>query len=283
MCRRGRSLCIDGVISGKSFRNVSIEIMRTAKVDKTVSYVKQICLLFSLLCLSGCTETNSDGTLSETPFEAVDLSNVAEQPTEERQQDYVLQVNDSLDIKFPYESQLNELVTIRPDGKISLQLIDEINAAGLTSAQLDEALSKRYSRVLYKPEITVIVREFTGQQIYIGGEVKEPGTVALKGKMTVLEAIFIAGGFSETAEPKSVIVISRSANNTRSVRQVDIGKVLAGTTGEQELLVRPYDVIYIPKTAVAEVNKFVDQYIRKMIPINLNAGFSYTVFKEKQP
>ena len=72
-------------------------------------------------------------------------------------------------------------------------------------------------------------------------------------------------------------------NNTRSVRQVDIGRVLAGMTGEQELLVKSYDVIYVPKTAIAEANKFVDQHIRKMIPINLSAGFSYTVFKDKQP
>ena len=112
------------------------------------------------------------------------------------------------------------------------------------------------------------------------GQVSKPGVVQMPGEMTALEAIFSAGGFRETAELKSIIVISRSPENTRLVRTVNMQNVLDGVGAEQELLVRPFDVIYVPKTAVAKMDKFVDEFIRKMIPVNLTAGFMYTRYRD---
>lgn len=240
-------------------------------------------MLFPLLLLFGCVETNSDVLSNHNKIAEANLPDVAGQSRQMIRQDYVLQIDDSFEVKFAYNPQFNEQVTIRPDGKISLQIIDEIEAAGLTCSQLDEILTKKYSRVLRDPEIAIIVREFIGRKVYIGGEVSRPGMINLQGKMTVLEAIYEIGGFSETAEPKSVIVISRSANNTRSVRKVDLSKALAGMTGDPELFLQPYDVIHVPKTKIAEANKFVDQHLRKMIPVDLSAGFSYTIFRDKTP
>ena len=89
---------------------------------------------------------------------------------------YVIHAGDQLDIKFFYNPELNESVVVRPDGKISLQLIDEIQAAGLQPAELDQKLTDLYSRELKKPVLTVIVRSFTGQRVYVGGEVMPGGS-----------------------------------------------------------------------------------------------------------
>ncbi len=228
------------------------------------------------LVLMGCSNVNSPVREGSNGLSGGSV----EKPDEQGTQGYLLQNHDVVEIKFAYESQLNERVTIRPDGMISLQLIDEVKAAGLTPAELDSTITEKYSRVLQSPEIAVIVREFASQKVYVGGEVANPGIVALNQEMTALEAIVSAGGFRETGEPKSVIVISRSPENTRLVRTVNMQNVLDGVGAEQELLVRPFDVIYVPKTAVAKVDKFVDEFIRKMIPVNLTAGFAYTRYRD---
>lgn len=190
--------------------------------------------------------------------------------------DYVMQPGDVLDVKFYYTPELNERVTIRPDGKISLQLVEEIKAAGLTPAELDAILVEKYSRILQQPEITVIMREFAGQKVYIGGEVATPKTVSLSGEMTALQAILNAGGLKETAYSKSVVIISKGPKNTPVARMVDLSGVITGEAPENDVVLRPFDIVYVPKTFIAELNKFVEQYIKNMIPGTLTGGFYYT-------
>ena len=104
-----------------------------------------------LLCwMNGCA-TNQAGTKIDNPV----LASAPEKPPQ-----YFIQSGDQLQIKFFYNPELNEAVTVRPDGKISLQLVDEVQAAGLTPAQLDDFLTDRYSKELKKPAITVIVGSF---------------------------------------------------------------------------------------------------------------------------
>lgn len=228
------------------------------------------------LVLMGCSNVSSP-----VRQDANWRSNITvEKSDEQSTQEYVLQNHDVVEIKFAYESQWNERVTIRPDGMISLQIIDEVKAVGLTPAELDRTLTEKYSRVLQSPEITVIVREFASQKVYVGGEVVNPGIVDLTQEMTALEAILSSGGLRETAELKSVIVVSRSPQNTRTVRTLNLQNVLTRGGAEQQLLLKPFDVIYVPKTTVAKADKFVDEYIRKMIPLNLTAGFSYTLYRD---
>ncbi|HQJ10087.1 MAG TPA: polysaccharide biosynthesis/export family protein, partial [Deltaproteobacteria bacterium] len=125
-------------------------------------------MLFSLflLFLAGC---------AHKPVRPQNISPPALPPvvTDE----YVLQPYDSLEIKFFYNPELNDTVTIRPEGKISLQMIDEVRAAGLTPAQLDDLLTQKYGLLLNRVMITVIVRTFTDQKVYVGGEVFLPQVV----------------------------------------------------------------------------------------------------------
>ena len=191
---------------------------------------------------------------------------------------YIIQPGDRLDIKFFYSPELNEAVTVRPDGKISLQLVDEVQASGLTPSELDGTLTDKYSRELKKPVITVIVRSFIGQRVYVGGEVNRQGLVELTTGMTALQAVIHAGGFKETALPQGAIIIRKGPDNRPVPMRVDLKKVLYGNSPESETRLRPYDIVYIPKSAIAKANKFVNQYIEKLLLFRgVSFGFSYEI------
>ncbi len=191
--------------------------------------------------------------------------------------EYRMLPGDELDIKLFFNPELNESVFVRPDGKISLQLIDDVQAAGLRPSDLDDVLTQKYSQELRKPVITVIVRSFTGQRVYVGGEVGNPGLVNLTAGMTTLQAVINAGGFRETAKPDGVIVIRKGADNRPIPIRVDLEQVIDGEEiGDFPL--QPYDVVYVPKTWIAKANKFVNQYIERLLlfkGVSVGLGFSY--------
>jgi protein involved in polysaccharide export with SLBB domain len=192
--------------------------------------------------------------------------------------EYLIQPGDQLDIRFFYNPQLNESVVVRPDGKISLQLVDEIQAAGLAPAALDETLTQKYARELKKPEVTVIVRSFTGRQVYVGGEVTTPGLINLAAGMTTLQAVISAGGLRETAQPESALVIRKGPDNKPIPIGVNLTQAIYGKGGGAGLLLQPSDIVYVPKSTIAKVNKFVNQYIERLFLFRgVSFGFTYEV------
>jgi len=123
-----------------------------------VSYL----MVFIFVILAGC----GGKTIPATPLMPAESSLA---PRAEKMPDYFLQPGDNLDIRFYKNPELNENVTIRPDGRISLEPIGDITAAGLTPVQLDKALTEKYSTEIKNSIITVIVKTFGGQRIYVGG------------------------------------------------------------------------------------------------------------------
>jgi polysaccharide biosynthesis/export protein len=177
----------------------------------------------------------------------------------------VLRKGDSIDIKFPYWGDLDDSQTIRPDGKISLQLVGEIKVDGLTPTQLAEKLKQLYADKIKDPEITVIVRGLSTRVIYVGGEVFTSGEVELKDKMTVLTAVMAAGGFNKTtAEIKNVIVV-RFVNDKYYATSLDLEQYFYNPQSEPFFLAAQ-DIIYVPRTKIVELNQWVEQNISKMIP-----------------
>jgi protein involved in polysaccharide export with SLBB domain len=195
---------------------------------------------------------------------------------------YIILPGDQLDIKFFYNPELNESVIVRPDGKISLQLVDEVQAAGLQPAELDAMLTEAYSRELKKPMVTVIVRSFKGQRIYVGGEVNQQREMELPAGMTVLQAVFQAGGFMETASPENTILIRQGPNKEPIPIQIDLKNAMYGKGAGANLVLKPNDIVYVPKSAIAEANKWVNQYIEKLILFRgFSAGVTYQINKIK--
>jgi polysaccharide export outer membrane protein len=188
-------------------------------------------------------------------------------------EEYRIQPGDQLDIKFFYSPELNEQLPVRPDGRIALQLAEEVQAAGLSPGELAKVLKEIYSRELKKPDVTVIVRSFGNQRVYVDGEVSKPGLIPLTGPTTVLQAIAQAGGFVYTGKSTDVVLIRRGPKNEPVAMMVNMEKVYDGTDLGQDLYLRPFDIVYVPKTAIANANLWIEQYLTRMVP---RIGFTYT-------
>ncbi|MCC6849203.1 MAG: polysaccharide export protein [Deltaproteobacteria bacterium] len=184
-------------------------------------------------------------------------------------QPYVLQVGDELAIKFYTNPELNEDVKIRPDGMISLQLIDDVPAAGRTPKELDADLTKRYTGELADPQVSVIVRKTGLNRVYIDGEVGKPGIVAIAGGMTLYQAIQRAGGLLETAHRKQVILIRKGPDGKPVGRSVDIRPIQDGWNPGVDVPLQPLDMVFVPRSKIAEVDLFVKQYIRDALPLSV--------------
>ena len=235
--------------------------------------MKKIYIIFALVIvilalLLGCASQNAVMKYAP-PSEA----SASQEPSE-----YYIQPGDELDIKFFFNPNLNETIIVRPDGKISLQLVDEVRAAGLTPAQLDNVLTQKYAKELKKPAVTIIVRSFTGRQVYVGGEVNTPGLINLAVGMTALQAVINAGGLKETAEPAGAIVIRKGQDNKPMPLRVDLNDTIYGKGDTSNFQLRPLDIVYVPMSSIAKVNKFVNQYIERLLLFRgINFGFSYEV------
>lgn len=196
----------------------------------------------------------------------------------QEQAPYLIQPGDSLDIKFFYNPELNETITVRPDGKISLQLIDDIQASGIEPAELDEILTKRYSKELRKPVLTVIVRTFSAQRVFVGGEVVRPGLIELSPGLDPVQAVFQAGGIRDTAQLKETILIRKGENNQPIPYRLDLAAAMAGNGSGADFELLPNDIVYVPKSPIAKANLWVSQYIQQLLLFNgWSFGFSYDV------
>ena len=203
--------------------------------------------------------------------------------TSQKPQDYLIQPGDELEIKFFYNPEINEKVIVRPDGKISLQLVDEVPASGLTPLQLDNVLTQKYSRELKNPMLTVIVRSFTNERIYVGGEVNEQGLIDLKTGMTPLQAVLNAGGLKETASPESAIVIRKGTDNRPVPMKMNLKDAMYGKIGSADFILQPSDIVFVPKSTIAKLNKFVNQYIEDLFLFRgVSFGFSYEVHSDSE-
>ena len=189
--------------------------------------------------------------------------------------EYVIQPGDQLEIKFFYNPELNEQVTVRPDGHISLQLIPEIKAAGLSPAQLTDLLTKNYTKELANPGIAVIVRAFSSQRVHVDGEVNKPGLVTLIGPTTVLEAVTEAGGFKDSARKEEVIILRKISDKKALTIVANLQNAITGADRSQDIQVLPYDIIIVPRSKIGDVNRFVDLYFRRNIPIPFGLTYQF--------
>jgi len=182
--------------------------------------------------------------------------------------DYRLRPGDEVEVKFFYHPELNERLMVGPDGKISLQLIDEVLAAGLTGFQLDEVLTKEYAKYLENYSISVIVREYSGLKVFVGGEVVQPGFLSLKGNMSVLQSIYASQGFKLSAKPENVVLLRKGPDNRPVAKIINLTPVLTGEQMENDVYLMPSDIVYVPKTWIAKAGDFVSQYIRRVLMLD---------------
>lgn len=269
--------------------------------------------------------------------------------------EYVLRAGDDVSVRAYNLPQLDTDARIRPDGKISVPLLDDVQASGLSPRQLSWNLTQGFSAHFRNPKITVIVRSIAAQSVfvggevsapaaipvrgsmgavqavvsaggskdgasdevvivregpdgpkretvsvkevvqgtrpdplvrptdtvyvqksqvsvYVGGEVARPGLVPLTGSATVLTAIFQAGGLRPTAKTDEIVLLRDSGKSTPIASKLSLNDVFVDAPHTK---LQAYDVVYVPKSRIAKIDQWIDQWIRQLSPATLSLGFSY--------
>jgi len=158
---------------------------------------------------------------------------------------YVIGPEDVLSINVWREEALTRQVPVRRDGKISLPLVDEIHAAGLTPLQLKEKLTLRLKEFIDNPNVSVIVTQANSQKVYVSGEVRTPGVYPLRGETTLLQVIPMAGGFTEWADQKKVLIIRKESGKDKRI-VVNYKKIVSGEDMSYNIILEPGDTIIVP-------------------------------------
>ena len=158
---------------------------------------------------------------------------------------YVIGQDDVLDISVWKEPEASRQVPVRPDGKISLPLLNDVQASGLTPMQLQAQLTEKLKKYFTEPQVTVIVTAINSRRVYIMGEINRPGAIPLVPNMTVLQAISAAGGPTQFAKT-SKIQILRTENGKQVPYFFNYKDVIRGLKTEQNILLKPGDSIVVP-------------------------------------
>jgi polysaccharide export outer membrane protein len=158
---------------------------------------------------------------------------------------YVIGAQDVLDVNVWKNPELTRTVPVRPDGKISLPLLNDVQAAGLTPSQLAGQINTGLRKFITDPQVTVIVNQINSQRVYILGEVSRAGAYPLLPGMTVLQALSSAGGFTQFANMKKIYVL-RQVNGTQQKYFFNYKEVLSGKRTDENIPVRPGDTIVVP-------------------------------------
>jgi polysaccharide export outer membrane protein len=195
------------------------------------------------------------------------------QPYMMREGRYLLQKGDQLSIRVLDLPELSGDVTIGPDGRISVLMLGDTKAAGLTVEELRKQLFDRYALEYKRPEVALTVKSYASLRVYIGGEVEHPGLVPLNGEVSALSAILQSGGFKNTAKTDTVVLIRNDGQDHPVAMKLNLRKTLRD--GSSDIALQPFDVVYVPMSKIARVDQFVDLYVRKSLPMTLNGGFTY--------
>lgn len=172
---------------------------------------------------------------------------------------YRIRSSDVIDLSFRFTPEFNQEVTVQPDGYIQARgLQNDVYVQGLTVAEMTTALQKAYANLLNEPEISVTLKDFDRPYFVAGGLVGKPGKYDLRGTTTATQAVAVAGGFADGAK-NSQVVLFRKSNSDEwvEVKVLNLKDVLKGKNLNEDTVLQPGDMLYVPKSTWAKIEKFL--------------------------
>ena len=160
-------------------------------------------------------------------------------------QPYRIGREDVLDVAVWRDADLSRTLPVRPDGFISLPMVGEVRAEGRTPVELSDEIRGSLKPYVQEPRVTVIVREVNSSRVFITGEVAHPGAYPLRGRVSILQAIALAGGFTDFADRDAIVVLRRSAADGTTI-PVSYRELVEDSKRVEPLVLRPGDTIVVP-------------------------------------
>jgi polysaccharide export outer membrane protein len=223
-----------------------------------------ICLLFAATCLAGFAQDAAKQPAQPPQANGTNAvaqpasAKTAPQPSiQERNPRYQLTPGDTFDLDFRFQPEFNQSLSVQPDGFVSLRDIGDVHVEGLTVPQLSSVLEQKYSSILNRPVITVVLKDFEKPHIMVGGEVARPGRFDLRSDITVSEAVQLAGGFTTAAKHSQVYLFRKASSEWMEVKKVDVKAMLSKGDLREDVHLRPGDMLYVPKNTLSKIGAFI--------------------------
>ena len=176
---------------------------------------------------------------------------------QERYPRYQVLDGDTMDLVFEFSPEFNQTVTVQPDGYISLRGIGDVHVAAETLPQLVSTLQTAYGKILNKPAISVLLKNFKGPYFTAQGQVSKPGEFPLHGETTLAEGIALAGGFTDNAKHSHVVLFRRVDSQWTEAKVIDVKKMLKDGNLSEDYILRPGDMIFVPKNTLSKISRFI--------------------------
>ena len=230
---------------------------QTKALSPSVSFLLKEGLLLAAACL-GCfaqdTVTPSKAATEQPQAVATAPSHPSIQ---ERNPRYQLSPGDMFDLDFRFQPEFNQSLSVQPDGFVALRDIGDVHVGGLTVPQLSSLLEQKYSSILNRPVITVVLKDFEKPHIMVGGEVARPGRFDLRSDVTVSEAVQLAGGFTPAAKHSEVYLFRKVSSEWMEVKKLDVKAMLSKGDLREDVHLRPGDMLYVPKNKLSKIGAFI--------------------------
>ncbi len=192
--------------------------------------------------------------------------------------EYVIGPGDVLDVVFLFHSDLSTTsLEVRPDGRISLPYLGDVEAAGETPMSLDSLLTHRFAEILRSPEISVIVKKTAARQVYVLGQVHAPGVFPMRGATSLVQAIARAGGMLASASREHVVVLRRVGRDRVVGVEIDAAAILEGRRLSDDVMLRNYDIVYVPKRPLYSAAEFVQRLDEILGPVRDTAFIGWQI------
>lgn len=229
-----------------------------------------VLMLLAALPLAGCASSSEP----RTDIPVVEKGQMPVAALAENLAPYRLQLGDQIQIKMLLNPELDEDVTVRPDGMISTTVVQSMPAYGKTAKELQQDLIQAYKKYLKDPQMTVVVKSFAPSRYYVLGEVANPGEMVSVGpNMTLMQAIARAGGLRNSGDEKNILIYRRGASEKAQVYRADYDAITSGDPS-QDIRLAPFDVVYVPRTDIADAYKNYQQNIQQFLPTSFGLGYS---------
>ncbi len=177
--------------------------------------------------------------------------------TGERHPLYRLHKSDVLDIKFAFEPEFDQVVSVQPDGFIALKGLDEIYVEGMKLPELSKAVRDAYLSVLHDPEINIFLRDFERPYFIAGGEVGRPGKYDLRSDITLTEAVALAGGFTDRSKHSQVVLFRRVTPEIVESHLLNLKSMLKSRNLGEDIRVMPGDFVFVPQNTISKIKRFL--------------------------
>lgn len=190
---------------------------------------------------------------------------------------YQVGEGDRLQILFPATPELDEESLVRPDGVVFTRASGDVQVASMPVSTAAKAIAAASERRLLHPDVQIKVLNPASGQIYVGGEVKNPGVYPLIGPTNAVTALQQAGGILDSSSMKEIVLMRRSPNNRPMRKLLNVNATLEGS-GEAPVRLYQGDILFVPKSSIAEFDSFIDLYVNKALPFT--RSFSYSLGRQ---